>query len=551
MKRKILFIIAMLMVVSTIARTLIVSYSFLDFTKTSIENETSLIRDILLESSDIDKTRQLIAKSYAVKNVEILSGRHNANIKFDMNNKLITSFKPFTKNSYLKLTFEGSSILKQEYFMFGQIILIGLISLILIILITNYFLTPYLEITEKIKDSINYAKKGNFKHKVETNLKGDAAQLVEWYNTLLDKLQNTFGVIEEKYKILIDKKSDTNDLLVDAKNTMEELASIYQFKQIIENDINVDNIYNRLIDIMKNKFQFQNFSIYEINNKTNEISKSFVEGEVCCNLSADPEVCRVYRTSQRINSVKTPKICTERNCNSEYYCFPYATTGNFTGMVTINLKNSEEYLEKRDYIAFIRSYFKEASSIIDSKHNLEILKTSSLTDQLTGLYNRRYLDEMLTKIVPSTIREKSILGIFMIDIDYFKKVNDEFGHDAGDAVLKTLSGVLINSVRESDLVIRYGGEEFVIILQNIKDKEYIIKVAEKIRKAFENTKINVNGKTIRKTLSIGVSYYQNESQKIWECIKYADLALYEAKNTGRNKVIEFTEELATKSGYNN
>ena len=137
----------------------------------------------------------------------------------------------------------------------------------------------------------------------------------------------------------------------------------------------------------------------------------------------------------------------------------------------------------------------------------------------------------------------------MIDEDYFKKVNDTLGHDAGDEVLKELSKVLVNSVRDSDFVVRFGGEEFIIILQNIKDEEGITKVAEKIREAFANTKITVSGKTITKTISIGVSIFPKDTKKIWEAIKYSDLALYEAKHKGRNRVVRFDKKLLEEADY--
>ena len=137
----------------------------------------------------------------------------------------------------------------------------------------------------------------------------------------------------------------------------------------------------------------------------------------------------------------------------------------------------------------------------------------------------------------------------MIDMDYFKKVNDTYGHKAGDTVLKTLAKILKNSVRESDIVIRYGGEEFLILLQNVTDIIAAKKVAEKIRQAVENTEIQTEEATIKKTISIGISIYPDQCEKGWECIKYADLALYEAKKTGRNKVVLFNEKLISENHY--
>jgi diguanylate cyclase (GGDEF)-like protein len=232
----------------------------------------------------------------------------------------------------------------------------------------------------------------------------------------------------------------------------------------------------------------------------------------------------------------------------EYICIPFSTGGTFTGILSLNF-TKEEYEIQKDEIAYIESYLNESASILEAKATLNLMKQSSLTDQLTGLYNRRYLEEILEKIAASTLREKSMLGILMIDVDYFKKVNDTYGHDAGDIVLKQLSQVLLNGVRESDFVVRFGGEEFIVVLQNIKSKDAILQVAEKIRVAFENTKISVAGKVIQKTISVGVSIFPQNTEKIWECIKFADLALYEAKRHGRNRVVEFNEKMLESADY--
>jgi diguanylate cyclase (GGDEF)-like protein len=131
----------------------------------------------------------------------------------------------------------------------------------------------------------------------------------------------------------------------------------------------------------------------------------------------------------------------------------------------------------------------------------------------------------------------------MIDMDFFKKVNDTYGHEAGDLTLQTLSQIIQNSIRKSDIAIRYGGEEFLIILQNIKSIKDAINVAEKIRQKVEETTIKLSNATIKKTVSIGVSVFPIHCHQGWECIKNADLALYKAKNEGRNRVIIFDESL--------
>ncbi|NQY93864.1 MAG: GGDEF domain-containing protein, partial [Campylobacteraceae bacterium] len=164
-------------------------------------------------------------------------------------------------------------------------------------------------------------------------------------------------------------------------------------------------------------------------------------------------------------------------------------------------------------------------------------------DGLTGLYNRKFLDEHSKKIIPYAKRENINIGVLMLDMDHFKAVNDEYGHDIGDKVLKELSRILEESVRESDIVVRYGGEEFIVLLVGISGVEDSMKVANKIRERVRENEIDVYaGAKLKKTISIGLSMFPEDSNTIEGVMKNADIALYEAKSGGRDKVVRFNEE---------
>jgi len=169
--------------------------------------------------------------------------------------------------------------------------------------------------------------------------------------------------------------------------------------------------------------------------------------------------------------------------------------------------------------------------------NLLKLHELATKDTLTGLYNRRYLQEHITHFISKAKRNKTKLAVLLLDIDYFKIVNDTYGHDAGDIVLKSLSNVFLANVRESDMVIRYGGEEFVIILTDCTTDEDIVQIANKINAVTQQTNIYIsNGFTIQKTVSIGIAMYPDDSESFETLLQKADEALYEAKNNGRNQV---------------
>lgn len=155
-------------------------------------------------------------------------------------------------------------------------------------------------------------------------------------------------------------------------------------------------------------------------------------------------------------------------------------------------------------------------------------------DVLTQLFNRRFLQTILKREIELNRRKKSQFCVLMLDVDFFKRVNDQHGHDAGDRVLQGIAGLLINQVRVSDFVFRYGGEEFLIILAEV-DALRAQEVAEKIRSRVETAEIQLaNAQTTKVTLSIGIAEFDGhpDYQKI---IDRADRALYAAKNEGRNR----------------
>ncbi|KLO25097.1 GGDEF domain-containing protein [Marinitoga sp. 1155] len=163
------------------------------------------------------------------------------------------------------------------------------------------------------------------------------------------------------------------------------------------------------------------------------------------------------------------------------------------------------------------------------------LERLSLIDYLTGVYNRRAITDLLKKEIERSKRENKFFSVIMLDFDNFKSVNDKYGHDAGDEVLRKTVELIRQKIRYYDLIGRLGGEEFLIILSNISI-ENSLKVSERIRKAIEENIVYINGHKIKITVSQGVSMF-NGNKNIDQLIKEADLALYEAKEKGKNKVI--------------
>lgn len=163
------------------------------------------------------------------------------------------------------------------------------------------------------------------------------------------------------------------------------------------------------------------------------------------------------------------------------------------------------------------------------------LREAAIRDPLTGLYNRRYLDETMKRELARAAREGHPISIFMGDIDHFKQLNDSYGHQVGDEVLKALGEVLREHARSSDIPCRYGGEEFVVILPDMP-LEAARERAELLRRDFADLRFAFGDTQLGSTVSIGISVYPDHGTTADELIGAADQALYDAKQTGRNRV---------------
>ncbi len=166
---------------------------------------------------------------------------------------------------------------------------------------------------------------------------------------------------------------------------------------------------------------------------------------------------------------------------------------------------------------------------------LEETKKQSHSDGLTGLFNRRYFDEAMQGEMNRAQRYNSSFSVFFIDLDHFKKLNDTYGHQAGDLTLKVVADILQSMKRTEDTACRYGGEELVVILPETEKINALV-IAERIRKKVEEQVLEFEGTTFGVTLSGGIASYPADGKEVQELIHAADVALYQAKESGRNKI---------------
>ncbi len=327
------------------------------------------------------------------------------------------------------------------------------------------------------------------------------------------------------------------------------------FRHIIENDETVEEIYHRLGEYLQ-RHSFSSFVIYEVSNSQNTmrtVYKSHEELDINAEKLFNADKCRAKRTGKVVTSFEAPHICRlyEYQDITHHYCIPIVAGNKVLGVVEIHLPLTEVTLTSKklkEKLTLVRKFIDETAPVIESKRYAEALKEQSLKDPLTNLYNRRFLESIIDNLCAQILRRGTVLGILMCDLDYFKSINDKYGHDVGDFVLKETARLLSENVRKADLVVRFGGEEFLILLVDIREGE-AEKVAEKLRKIIEEYEFKTPKGILKRTISIGVSEFPVDTSAIWEAIKFADVALYKAKETGRNRVIRFRQEFWTEEEY--
>ncbi len=354
-------------------------------------------------------------------------------------------------------------------------------------------------------------------------------------------------------RIAITSIDEIGMLSAEFNSLMESINNLAVFKKVIEEDDSLEEVYQRLGEVFTQQLGISHCFIYEVINSKNKMQmtypSSFDQEEMMCshNILDDNDLCKAKRTCHTITSSIFPAICRQFSAQKgqNHHCLPIVVGGATVAVIQFVFDkpdNQSDLKEMEAQIFKAEQYINESLAVIETKRLMSSLQESALVDPLTGLYNRRYLQDYTEKIVAGVLRRGKSIGLIMCDLDYFKQVNDTYGHSAGDLVLKETSKTIRQSIRESDIVIRFGGEEFLVVLLDISNGESMT-VAEKIRLNIQKLKIKVPDGIIQKTISLGVSEFPADTETLWSCIKFADVALYRAKEEGRDKCVRFTEDM--------
>jgi len=453
-----------------------------------------------------------------------------------------------------------------------RLYLLGIIGLSLLICITLFRsllqrlfspLNALMTVYDKVKD-------GNRKARIDIE-KNNHSQLVKLCiacNELLDEVaekERQIDQLSDQLSKLGDLKAHNQHLrknnlelenrTVNLKEQNQELSALFKVTQTMVSSLDQQLLYERILQTLKETLNCSICVLYVFETGGDTLRAAKVQGLYGVELKsitaglgegAAGEAALNQKPVYLPNLSATdnkPVYGNEIITEGSLLSVPLTVQNRLIGVANLHQQASNAFSTTSQQIA--QAIANQASIAIENARLYEKTKTLSATDELTGLSNRRQFQEYLLRELAQARRHHNSFSILMIDIDHFKLYNDFHGHLKGDIVIKKVAALLLQNTRGVDLVARFGGEEFVMLLPK-SDKKNSLAVAEKLRLCIEKEYFPGAEKSQpgqRLTISVGVSHFPADSSDVYDLLNLADTALYEAKKQGRNKCIGWRQGL--------
>ena len=402
---------------------------------------------------------------------------------------------------------------------------------------------------------------GDLQAQVTPSDRGDALDaIITGLNMLGEELSVAFDNISEARDVLEERVAErTADLeraaeklknmVHDLETRNREILLLGELGNRLQSSLTSEEAYVTIKQSVKKLFPDESGALYIYNAARNLLEVNVAWGEA---LSSEEfftqEECQALRNGQifQVDDLLTMLICqhvqqkTKERGNyiplpAGYICAPLMAGGKTTGSIYLETANESRPLSEKKLLVDAMSV--QIMLALTNLQLQETLRGQSVRDPLTGLFNRRYMDESFGREISRAIRNGQPLGIIMFDIDHFKEFNDTLGHGAGDAVLQALGVFLLEHFRGEDIACRFGGEEFVLILPD-SSLDGTSKRAEGLCEAAKQLNIQLSGKLLNKiTLSLGVAVFPDHGNDAETLMRAVDQALYRAKKEGRDRVV--------------
>ena len=405
-------------------------------------------------------------------------------------------------------------------------------------------------------------------------IRDEEGKIIKWFGTCtdIDDQKHNQQILEDEIRDRTEELADANTRLqeemwekdlarrrLDEQNTemLRELTErskratmLAKMGELLQSCVSKDEVFAAALGFGPKIFPTSRGAVALLNPARNlaEVAGSWHD----CHLEEpmfDPSACWALRTGHPhlvVAGDKTARCAHAAGVENTYLCIPILAQGQALGI--LHFQATEEVPVLADAELSLKTTFAGQVGLSVANIGLrEALRSQSIRDPLTGLYNRRFLTEMLDREIRRAVRAEQSLGILILDLDHFKKFNDTYGHDAGDSVLRETALLLSKSIRVEDTVCRFGGEEFVIILPTA-DLNGAHGRAERIRSKLRELTVLHQGQSLGMiTVSVGVSALPEHGTSAKELLEAADAALYRAKREGRDRVVNADVPLAADS----
>lgn len=331
------------------------------------------------------------------------------------------------------------------------------------------------------------------------------------------------------------------------QSDLEDIFGIYEGVRDATSTLKIDEILQEMAHMVHKFFEFSSASLYLFNEKDNKVFinleydfflRSAIRDEVELEDVNIKEVMVQKRAKISPTENEMKHLAEENDIPDIYIIVPLIVEKKVTGVIKMAREAEPLMPFTPDDLHKLSILCAQTSVILRRARLYAEVERLSIMDGLTGLYVHRYFQERLVSESERAQRHNEPFFLIMADIDYFKRYNDEYGHLAGDELLRRVSAALKEGVRDTDIVSRYGGEEFTIILIH-RTKEEVMKAAEEIRKKVASIKMELEEGSTGVTISIGVAGFPEDAAVADKLLNCADEALYKAKGGGRNRVVAY------------
>ena len=429
----------------------------------------------------------------------------------------------------------------------NRLVMVSILALVLSIIGGYFFVQTFTSPIKKLASLANRISQGDLTTTVQFNRQDEIGVLARAFNNMVDQLSDQIKNLEER---VAERTSELTGWVAELEQRNREIETINSMGDMLQACMSHKEIHTVIVKTIKSLFPNSTGHLMICDGKGTALEPTiswnggiqeggtqvYALDDCWCLRRGKTYIMNDSDLSQLCRHVEAPDGNT-----SPYICVPMIAQGEVLGILHVKPQMNRREGQRREIDENKRRLAETVAEHAGlSLANLKLQHTlheQSIKDVLTGLYNRRYAEELFLREQHIAARHGISIGLLFIDVDYFKKVNDDHGHDAGDEVLRKLGALLAREFREEDTACRYGGEEFLVILP-YATLEGCKTRAEVVRKLVEQElKIHWHDKVLEITISIGLAFFPDHGDTLQQAVDAADAALYAAKKQGRNCVV--------------